>query len=96
MASSAGDEMGQAQLWGESATVFRVRSPRVGDVNPVTAVVGQGWPKVPAGDTVWRPGGALGGGLVRKDAAAWWAQRGLVEIKRAMDLCVSGETRVDV
>ena len=66
------------------------------DVNPVTAIVGQGWPKVPAGDTVWRPGGSLGGGLVREDAAAWWTQRGLVEIKRAIDLCVSGETRVDV
>ena len=29
VASSAGDEMGQAQLWGKKATVFGVRSPRV-------------------------------------------------------------------
>ena len=29
VASSAGDDMGQAQLWGGNATVFGVRSPRV-------------------------------------------------------------------
>ena len=29
VASSAGDEMGQAQLWGKNAIVFGVRSPRV-------------------------------------------------------------------
>ena len=32
VASSAGDEMGQAQLWGENVTVFGVRSPRVDEM----------------------------------------------------------------
>ena len=60
------------------------------DVNPVAAVVGHGWAQVPAGDAVRRPGGALGRGFIREDAAAWGPQRRFVEIECTVDLGVGG------
>ena len=75
-------------MWVEHHGVGDSSAACTRDVALVVPVMVEGWPNVEPMGAVWGPRSAFICSIMYDNLTSQWRQRGLVEIKGTMDLCI--------